>query len=353
MLQWGHRLSAMETGPQMPPAASALGRFNGATAFRRWKQVPKCPGSIRSWPLQWGHRLSAMETAVVDGSGREERVVSMGPPPSGDGNPHAVNVIIFQGAASMGPPPSGDGNIRNTRESTILRAASMGPLPFDDGNPPTTGSLNPLRRASMGPSPFGDGNCETVRSPCHSIRGFNGAIAFPRWKRGAFPRTRRRGRRCFNGATAFRRWKQSGADGVSISVTAGFRWGHRLSAMETGPGLGSMPGPGALQWGHRLSAMETGYAHGGLEQAAAASMGPPPFGDGNGLCPRWTGAGRCCFNGATAFRRWKQVPASRNTRPTGSLQWGHRLSAMETGYAHGGLEQAAAASMGPPPFGDG
>ena len=69
-----------------------------------------------------------------------------------------------------------------------------------------------------------------------------------------------------------------------------------------------------------------------------ASMGPPPFGDGN-----W----RERFNGATAFRRWKpwcRLPSRRSGRGFNGatafrrwklalwsvLQWGHRLSAMET-----------------------
>ena len=61
-LQWGHRLSAMET--------SCLGRrcwpgptsFNGATAFQRWKQKSDVAAWIDDYALQWGHRLSAMET---------------------------------------------------------------------------------------------------------------------------------------------------------------------------------------------------------------------------------------------------------------------------------------------------
>ena len=83
------------------------------------------------------------------------------------------------------------------------------------------------------------------------------------------------------------------------------QWGHRLSAMEIRrPGLSRLP-LDTLQWGHRLSAMEMMFRsltvgrrlllqwghrlsamemvgpvphHGAVE---GASMGPPPFGDGD------------------------------------------------------------------------
>ena len=82
-------------------------------------------------------------------------------------------------------------------------------------------------------------------------------------------------------------------------------------------------------------------------------MGPPPFGDGKRTptwsCP-WCGPR---FNGAIAFRRWKGH-SDRLVRMFQSLlQWGHRLSAMERGYGAVDDADADAASMGPPPFGDG
>ena len=65
-------------------------------------------------------------------------------------------------------------------------------------------------------------------------------------------------------------------------VSSTLQWGHRLSAMETGyePAVGLYTVV-QLQWGHRLSAMETSKS-------------------------LWTISTREeCFNGATAFRRWK------------------------------------------------
>ena len=39
--------------------------FNGATAFRRWKPGISQELAYRAWQLQWGHRLSAMETSEM------------------------------------------------------------------------------------------------------------------------------------------------------------------------------------------------------------------------------------------------------------------------------------------------
>ena len=103
-------------------------------------------------------------------------------------------------------------------------------------------------------------------------------------------------------------------------------WGHRLSAMETGVG----PIAIVLQWGHRLSAMETHTRRASMGPPPFASMGPPPFGDGNQPVPNRRRV--CtCFNGATAFRRWKP--------------WNSAILTARN--------LTDSASMGPPPFGDG
>ena len=90
-------------------------------------------------------------------------------------------------------------------------------------------------------------------------------------------------------------------------------------------------------------------------EAHRASMGPPPFGGGNTAGQTSQDVSRASFNGATSFRRWK--PLSVPTTPPGGsrfngatsfrrwklrlclkgpsttrlLQWGHLLSAVETG----------------------
>ena len=63
--------------------------------------------------------------------------------------------------------------------------------------------------------------------------------------------------------------------------------------------------------------------------------------------------GRHGFNGATAFRRWKLDNTGEWRTSEVELQWGHRLSAVETGKYDKRVERGELASMGPPPFGGG
>ena len=65
------------------------------------------------------------------------------------------------------------------------------------------------------------------------------------------------------------------------------------------------------------------------------SMGPPPFSDGNPRGPSRAGSPGRSFNGATAFQRWKRDIVYVTDIDTYILQWGHRLSAMETQLAGG------------------
>ena len=138
--------------------------------------------TANSPPLQWGHRLSAMETSQEWVSAFTAYMASMGPPPFGDGNPlrrggkrhgdHASmgpppfgdgNPLRRGGKrhgdhASMGPPPFGDGNCESTLPGLQHHAASMGPPPFGDGNRYPQEVARAVQAASMGPPPFGDGN---------------------------------------------------------------------------------------------------------------------------------------------------------------------------------------------------
>ena len=109
-LQWGHRLSAMERPRSTRWPTYGATSFNGATAFRRWKQEhPDLPA---------GHRRNA----------------SMGPPPFGDGKHRHGRLSRLRCLASMGPPPVGDGNNTAHRHSGGVGHASMGPPPVGDGN---------------------------------------------------------------------------------------------------------------------------------------------------------------------------------------------------------------------------
>ena len=181
----------------------------------------------------------------------------------------------------------------------------------------------------------------------------------------------------FNGATAFRRWIHVPEPSEPLDLMQ-LQWGHRLSAMDTSPGAGRPRIASLLQWGHRLSAMDTLWnpteakspPH-SFNGATAFRRWIRPTADSPGLSGpgfngatafrRWirSGALGCCarppwcFNGATAFRRWILPTPPLVWRLHTELQWGHRLSAMDTsgGYARG--ISSIEASMGPPPFGDG
>ena len=157
---------------------------------------------------------------------------------------------------------------------------------------------------------------------------FNGATAFRRWKV-----CRREGVRhslsCFNGATAFRRWKAAG--GASrFSAQTGFNGATAFRRWKDG----------LWSFGHGLEVSFNGATAFRRWKAIGPQRRPsPPAG----------------FNGATAFRRWKGVKeftdfwiaitASMGPPPFGDgklseakkpnddnclLQWGHRLSAMES-----------------------
>ena len=64
VLQWGHRLSAME-GVTRSTGSAGRTAFNGAIAFQRWKGVVGDIVAAAVLVLQWGHRLSAMEGTIV------------------------------------------------------------------------------------------------------------------------------------------------------------------------------------------------------------------------------------------------------------------------------------------------
>ena len=299
-LQWGHRLSAMETSsPALPvccPFAAPLLPLCFAAPL-----LPLCcpccpfaapsmgppPLAMETCPpahahtLQWGHRLSAMETLLRPGwESATHLAASMGPPPFGDGNAvSGATVEEFERLLQWGHRLS-------AMEMTIVQAEVGRGYELQWGH----------RLSAMETSKSG-------RARNITSSGFNGATAFRRWKQ-RLPAKSETPRLRFNGATAFRRWKRS---------LAGTRRSTRTSRFNGATAF--------RRWKPK------------------APCGP------------WVGAS--CFNGATAFRRWKRVSANDGISRMLMLQWGHRLSAMETwgNWPLGtGCPQA---SMGPPPFGDG
>ena len=301
--------------------------FNGATAFRRWRWYRRVNSILGVIQLQWGHRLSAMELGLNILPLAATLALQWGHRLSAMEFVLADDAPVQDVHASMGPPPFGDGVDLGRNLYVVQLAASMGPPPFGDGVNLGAGCGSPRRS------------------------GFNGATAFRRWSSATSISTVAPSP-CFNGATAFRRWSLARADGYEILVLE-LQWGHRLSAMEmalvaaifgspTNASMGPPPfGDGDLRVCCRW------------QPRPVASMGPPPFGDGdlprttgtvwqywrfNGATafrrwrsatgPRWW-TRRCGFNGATAFRRWRSCPPITDSRRNSLLQWGHRLSAME------------------------
>ena len=110
-LQWSHRLSALETWPRPRVSTGQTPAFNGATAFRRWKHVGRCPGGL--------FRLEP----------------SMEPPPFGAGNQEAEARQVLDLEPSMEPPPFGAGNaLPGVRGEALQTLPSMEPPPFGAGN---------------------------------------------------------------------------------------------------------------------------------------------------------------------------------------------------------------------------
>ena len=172
-----------ERRPRMAPSM-------GPPPFGDGNQVRD--GSTSPTPnLQWGHRLSAMETGRLSPSSLQAQGQSaswnpsMGPPPFGDGNDCSPQCRRRCPRPSMGPPPFGDGNfdgshmtfpgtLRSLQWGHRLSAMetcplapgktqcppwpSMGPPPFGDGNCPLGWVPHQPEGPSMGPPPFGDGN---------------------------------------------------------------------------------------------------------------------------------------------------------------------------------------------------
>ena len=105
LLQWGHRLSAMEIIVDTAYPCWSCARFNGATAFRRWRSSCRAP---------------------ADPGGQ----ASMGPPPFGDGDMLKARWQTRQGAASMGPPPFGDGDRQDSRAFGVCAPRFNGATAF-------------------------------------------------------------------------------------------------------------------------------------------------------------------------------------------------------------------------------
>ena len=134
LLQWGHRLSAVETeiGATAKGDVQMLQWGHRLSAVETRQAVGNAgPGGEQ---LQWGHRLSAVGTLLSGAVGLHQAQPSMGPPPFGSGNRDRRNGQGGCSNASMGPPPFGSGNNNQAPLVSKPLLASMGPPPFGSGN---------------------------------------------------------------------------------------------------------------------------------------------------------------------------------------------------------------------------
>jgi hypothetical protein len=258
-LQWGHRLSTVETTPALP------GRTNGralrrmtmiwnldallqwghrlSTVETRFRSRLRAPLRSR---LQWGHRLSTVETRYTRRRlGRIRPTASMGPPPFDGGNPEILRGIqrvvrALQWGHRLSTVETG-----KIQAADITRTCFNGATAFRRWKPDTRGAAwggygRPSRwnlvsgtKASMGPPPFDGGNPEI-------LRGIQRVVRALQW-----------GHRL---STVETRFSSSG-----FSLWATLQWGHRLSTVETLRRMTMIWNLDALlQWGHRLSTVETG-----------------------------------------------------------------------------------------------
>ena len=252
----------------------------------KWPKPPSTTSMATR--LQWGHRLSAMERRARGGKNGRAKKASMGPPPFGDGK----NRIHEDGGAADGWLQWG--HRLSAMERTFAPAftgswkrsrrwlASMGPPPFGDGKSVLCPDAGLHAIASMGPPPFGDGKKSSLTSRACCFRWLQWGHRLSAMESCPSPLRSQSAGPGFNGATAFRRWKV-----------------ERLPTVPEPDILASMGPP---PFGDGKPASRAGWA----ASRRAASMGPPPFGDGKLV--DW-------------LEFWK---------PMAKLQWGHRLSAMES-----------------------
>ena len=120
--RWKLRSSTLRT--------ASTGSFNGATAFRRWKSRWIFASPESACMLQWGHRLSAVEISSDARIPKHRDTASMGPPPFGGGNEKEGDGLLVRTEASMGPPPFGGGNNRQFRTVNLLHPRFNGATAF-------------------------------------------------------------------------------------------------------------------------------------------------------------------------------------------------------------------------------
>ena len=261
--------------------------------------------------LQWGHRLSAVETRMNEEESFYPTWAAMGPPPFGSGNvglgARRVRGLLLQWGHRLSAVETGTvwlnyGDAYRLQWGHRLSAV-------ETRRPAGTGGRPPPR--CNGATAFRQWKRHSDLDGGLGLFRLQWATAFRQWKRPTRRRSSLPSPSC-NGATAFRQWKLA-SPAITVDNLGPAAMGPPpFGSGNSGSGTFTEATPSALQWGHRLSAVETVRSLGGVDVDRPAAMGPPPFGSGN----FWV---RHCALGSLNV-----------------LQWGHRLSAVETHHADAG-----------------
>ena len=234
--QWGHRLSAMEITRRGPGGAAVPGASMGPSPFSDGNMVAGFMWLAWLWGLQWGHRLSAMEMPTASTRYPVLRACFNGAiafqrwkwPADSRGRQAVL-------PASMGPSPFSDGNAGKSGKARKPSTSFNGAIAFQrwksapatPGRQPGTPGFQWGHRLSAMEMSQGQG----VRSLViplqwgHRLSAMEISRWDPAWTPAAWG---------FNGAIAFQRWKWRGRRRRSRR-SSWLQWGHRLSAMEIGP----------------------------------------------------------------------------------------------------------------------
>ncbi len=132
-LQWGHRLSPVETRTEFDASLSA-------------------------YALQWGHRLSPVETGYGGEWSHLGWRASMGPPAFAGGNHITYLAHAAIAVASMGPPAFAGGNSASGMPYPTPASSFNGATGFRRWKPRSNRVIAWVTRASMGPPAFAGGN---------------------------------------------------------------------------------------------------------------------------------------------------------------------------------------------------
>ena len=250
-------------------------------------------------PFGRGNRLHREQRGTGAGA-------SMGPRPFGRGNSMTTNTVKVTVLASMGPRPFGRGNVnapprsrthrpgfngaatvrsRKHHKGQIYRTGPHGLQWGRDRSVAETGTPSiprsaASRSASMGPRPFGRGNLDAP-GPKHR----RGTLQWGRDRSVAETRQNALARCALRQASMGPRPFGRGNSLKIVSRRMKFlrlQWGRDRSVAETIWPSRSPGDQSPLQWGRDRSVAET--RPWGVEEwwCAGASMGPRPFGRGNG-----------------------------------------------------------------------